>query len=306
MRLPGITMKRIAVHNRDFHADDVFAIAILKLIYPEVKVIRTRDEKELKKVDARIDVGRMYNPKTNDFDHHQNGGAGKRENGIPYASAGLIWKHFGKKLVSSDDTFNYIDERIIQYIDADDAGVETYVVKELDPYTIADFIHDLNPPWPGQSENLFNKYFEEAVSIVMTLLKRKIEAAGELIKARKRIKEEVKKSNGEYLLLEQYLPWKETVIKESNIKYVVYPDPIENQWCILAVPVSLNNFENRKNFPKEWAGLAGKDLQKVTGVKDAKFCHNNLFLAISGSKEGAIKLVELALKNNVHKNGKND
>ena len=297
-------MNRIAVHNKDFHADDVFAIAILKLIFPKVKVIRTRDEKELKEVDARIDVGRIYNPKTNDFDHHQQGGAGERKNGIPYASAGLIWKHFGRNLVSSDDVFGYIDKKIIQYVDANDVGIDTYTIKKLDPYTIADFISGLNPPWPIQTEELYNKYFNEAVLVITNLLSREIQAAEGIIKSRETIRKEIKKSNGDYLVLDDYLPWRETVIEESNLKYVVFYDKFEDHWCILAVPVSINSFENRKNLPKEWAGLAEEDLQKVTGVKDAKFCHNKLFIAIAKSKEGAIRLVELALKNPTQIGGK--
>jgi uncharacterized UPF0160 family protein len=41
----------------------------------------------------------------------------------------------------------------------------------------------------------------------------------------------------------------------------------------------------------------GKDLQKVTGISDATFCHRSLFYAVAKSKKGAIKLVELAIKN---------
>jgi uncharacterized UPF0160 family protein len=290
-------MKTVAVHNKYFHADDVFAIAILRLIYPALKVIRTRDEKELKLVDARIDVGGNYDPSKNDFDHHQTGGAGKRQNNIPYASAGLIWKHFGKRLVSSGDVFNHIDEKIIQYVDADDVGVDTYTPKKVSPYTIADFVHGLNPQWPNQSEELFNKYFEEAVLIITNLLKKEIEAAERSIQARDIIREEIKKSNGKYLLLKKYIPWREIVIKESKLKYVLYYNSIEDYWCVFAVPISINTFENRKSLPQEWGGLVEKDLQRVTGVKDAKFCHNNLFIVTAGSKEGAIKLVELALKN---------
>lgn len=294
-------MKKIAVHNGEFHADDVFAVAILKLIHPEVKVIRTRDKEELKNADARIDVGQSYNSGTNDFDHHQQGGAGERKNGIPYASAGLIWKHFGEKLVSSSEVFDYIDEKIIQFVDADDVGLDTYTIKKSNPYTIADFIHGLNPGWPNQTEELSNKYFEEAVPTITNLLKREIETSEELIKARKIIREEIKKSNGEYLLLEKYLPFRKTVTEESDLKYVVYPHATEDYWCLFAVPLSMNTFENRKNLPKEWGGLVDETLQKITGVKDAKFCHNNLFLAIANSKEGAIKLAELALKNNPYK-----
>jgi uncharacterized UPF0160 family protein len=289
-------MKKIAVHNRNFHADDVFAVAILKMIYPDVEIIRTRDETELKEANARIDVGMKYNPETNDFDHHQKGGAGKRENGIPYASAGLIWKHFGKELTRTQEVFDYIDRKVLQFIDANDSGTETYVAEKINPYTISDFIHALNPQWPNQTEELFNKAFDESVEIIAKLLKKEIGAAEGLAKAKKVIREKIKNTKKEYLLLEEYTPWKETVTEESNLQYVVFYDKIERQWCVHAVPVSVGSFKNRKNLPKEWAGLAGEELQKITGVKDAKFCHNNLFLAITKSKEGAIRLVELAIR----------
>ncbi len=290
-------MKVVAVHNRDFHADDVFAVSILRLIYPKLRVIRTRDENKLKEVDARIDVGRKYDSATNDFDHHQKGGAGERKNGIPYASAGLIWKHYGRKLTNSDEVFEHIDEKIIQYVDANDTGVDTYEIKKLDPYTIAEFINGLNPHWPDESEKLFDHHFEEAVSIISKLLNREIEAAEGLVTGKRVLREKLKKAKGEYLVLEEYLPWRETLVKESNLKFIVFPDSIEKHWCVLAVPVALGSFENRKDLPKSWAGLAGEELQRVTGVSDAKFCHNKLFVAIASSKEGAIKLVELALKN---------
>jgi uncharacterized UPF0160 family protein len=38
-----------------------------------------------------------------------------------------------------------------------------------------------------------------------------------------------------------------------------------------------------------------EELAQVTGVADAVFCHNKLFMAVAKSKEGAIKLAELAL-----------
>lgn len=287
-------MKKVAVHNRDFHADDVFAVAILRLIYPKIKIIRTRDIEELKKVDIRVDVGRKYDPKTNDFDHHQ--GVEERENGIPYASAGLIWKHFGKKLVSSDEVFNYIDEKIIQFVDADDAGLDTYSIKKLDPYTIADFIKGLNPQWPNETTKLFNKYFEEAVSVINKLLKREIEAAEELVKSKEIIREKIKESNGKYLLLEEYIPWKNVVVEESDLDYVVYRDPVEGKWVIRAVPISLDGFENRKDLPKEWSTLEGKEFEEISGVKDVIFCHKNLFIAFTKSKESALKLVEIAIQ----------
>ena len=53
----------IATHDFDFHTDDVFAIALLKLIYPDATIVRTRDITLLKKADMRVDVGRVLQPR---------------------------------------------------------------------------------------------------------------------------------------------------------------------------------------------------------------------------------------------------
>ncbi len=92
--------KKIAVtHCGSFHTDDVFACATLSLYFKKnnlkYKLIRTRDDNIIKKADYVFDVGGIYDPKIDRFDHHQYGGAGKRENNIPYASFGLVWKKFG-------------------------------------------------------------------------------------------------------------------------------------------------------------------------------------------------------------------
>ena len=293
-------MKTIAVHNGNFQADDVFAVSILRLLYPEIKIIRSRDPNILKTADIRADVGGKYDPLTNDFDHHQKGGAGQRENGIPYSSAGLVWKHYGRKLVSSDEVFDYIDKNIIQWIDAEDNGLDTFEVKHLEPFTIADLIRDLNPYWPNRNDKLYDLNFEKAVQIITQLLKQKIGRAEGVVKAGRIVRKKIKECKKEYLMLDDSIPWKEIVVTESNLQYVVLPDSLGDTWMVYSVPVSLTSFSNRKDLPIAWAGLTNESLQKVTGVKDATFCHNNLFVAIAKSKEGAIKLVELALQN---KNG---
>ena len=112
----------VGTHNGEFHADEIFALSILKKIYSNMKIIRTRDREKLKRMDFRVDVGNKYNSKTNDYDHHQKEFDLKRKNGIPYASAGLVWKHFGEKLVNSREAFDYIDGKLIQPIDAEDNG----------------------------------------------------------------------------------------------------------------------------------------------------------------------------------------
>ncbi|PIN90097.1 metal-dependent hydrolase [Candidatus Pacearchaeota archaeon CG10_big_fil_rev_8_21_14_0_10_34_76] len=285
---------KIATHNNLFHADEVFALAILKMIYPDTILIRTRDSARLQEADIRVDVGGKYDSEGGDFDHHQAEFDLKRENGIPYASAGLIWKHFGGK-VAGKEVVDYIEKELIQQIDANDTGFDTYSINVCKPYTISDFIKSLNPSWSEQSEESFNRNFEDAVLIATKLLRQEIKRAEEVINAKNKIILKINESDKEYIILEGRIPWKETVVENSDLKYVISYDKIEDNWAILAVPISMNSFENRKDLPAEWGGLFNKDLQKITGVKDAIFCHKKLFFAISKSKEGAIKLVEIAL-----------
>jgi len=118
---------RIITHNGKFHTDEVFAVATLKLVLKdEVEIIRTRDEEIIKTGDYVVDVGFIYDEEKNLFDHHQVGGAGERANGVPYASFGLVWKKFCRKLSNDDEVADIFDKRIVQFIDATDNLMSAY------------------------------------------------------------------------------------------------------------------------------------------------------------------------------------
>ncbi len=286
-------MKTVAVHSGAFHADDVFAVAILRLIHPKIKAIRTRDEKKLAKADMRIDVGGRYNPKTNDFDHHQASFNKKRKNDMPYAASGLIWEQFGNKLVRDKEAFDYIDETLIQFVDALDVGLDTYEIKTIAPYTIRQVLFSFYPNWDEKTQNM-DRGFDKAVEFTLDLLKRQIKRANSLSKANKVIRGLISKSNKEYIILDHFIPWLDIAVKESNIKFVICKKE-DSTWSAKAVPKVLNTFDYKVLFPKEWAGIRDQALIKKTGVKEAIFCHKKRFVVIAKSKEGAIKLVEKAL-----------
>src|SRR4051812_13143050 len=96
----NMKIKRVVTHYRDFHADDVFGIAVIKMLFPKVEVIRSEyaDMNKINAADIKVDIGGKYDSEKLEFDHHQPEGAGFRENGIPYASCGLVWNHFGMEL----------------------------------------------------------------------------------------------------------------------------------------------------------------------------------------------------------------
>jgi len=306
-----INNKKLITHNGSFHADDIFACATL-ILYLEKnnndfsaqggpasgwEVIRTRDEEIIKTGDYVFDVGGIYDADKNRFDHHQIGGAGKRENGIEYSSFGLVWKKFGEKIITSEKAKMIIDRHLVAPIDASDNGFDLVESKhKIFPYLIQDFFRVMRPTWRETDEKI-DQMFLKSVEIAKEILTREIAYAQDAIIADEAIFSIYKNTEDKRIIvLDKNYAKKEILEKLTETLYVVYPRETSNSWGVEAIRKDFKSFENRKNLPKSWAGLKDEALQKVSGVGDAIFCHKALFMAVAKSKEGAIKLAELALK----------
>ena len=285
--------KTIATHNGNFHADDVFSIAALKNIFPSSKLIRTRDVELIAKADIVVDVGGEYDADTDRFDHHQRGGAGERENGIPYSSFGLIWQKYGVEICQGNqDVAKAVDSGLVSAIDALDCG---HVEGVYDGVSLSQTISMFNPTW--QEDGDFDACFDEAVDFASRVLTRFIASANGGISAKAIVAKAVENAEDpRVIVLEKYTPWKRTVhaLSEEAL-YVVYPSQT-GQWRIQTVPVELGSFDNRKSLPKQWAGLSDKELKEVTGIDDAMFCHNGLFIAGAESFESTMEMAAIALQ----------
>jgi len=288
-----MTDKTIVTHNGNFHADDVFSIAALKSIFPSVKLIRTRDLELIGKADIVVDVGGEYDPDTDRFDHHQRGGAGERENGIPYSSFGLIWQKYGLDLCQGNqDVANAVDTGLVSTIDAIDCG---HVKGVSEGISLSQTIGMFNPTW--QEDCHFDECFDEAVDFASRVLTRFIASANGGISAKAIVAKAIEDAEDpRVIVLEKYTPWKRTVnaLSEEAL-YVLYPSQT-GEWRIQTVPVELGSFDNRKSLPKQWAGLSDKALKDVTGIDDAMFCHNGLFIAGAESFESTMKMASMALE----------
>jgi len=62
------------------------------------------------------------------------------------------------------------------------------------------------------------------------------------------------------------------------------------------IPIAAGAKEGRVQMPQAWAGLIEADLQKITGVADAVFCHPGRFICGARSLAGAQELAARALK----------
>ena len=285
--------KIVVTHSGNFHADDVFSVAALKSVFPTFTLIRTRDKEVIAKADVVIDVGGEHDAATDRFDHHQRGGAGERDNGVPYSSFGLIWQKYGLAICDDNQELaNAIDAGLVSTIDAIDCG---HVKGVAEGISLSQTISMFNPTW--QEEGDFDAGFNEAVDFAARVLARTIAAASGGLNAKAIVAEAIKNAQDpRVIVLEKYTPWKKTVhaLSEQAL-YMVYPSQ-SGQWMIQTVPVEPGSFEDRKSLPKPWAGLSDAELQAETGIKDAMFCHNGLFIAGTASFESTMKMAALALK----------
>ena len=120
-------------HGGKFHADDVFATALLQILRPDIKITRGFEVPENFE-------GIVYDIGFGMFDHHQEPRE-TRANGVPYAAFGLLWRVLGPGLVGERQA-RLIDENFIQPLDLNDNTGEQD--------SLADAIGSFNPRWDSK------------------------------------------------------------------------------------------------------------------------------------------------------------
>jgi uncharacterized UPF0160 family protein len=295
-------MTVVATHNGGFHADEVFALAVLRAALGEIEIVRTRESEKQAAADLRVDVGGSSDPATSDFDHHQRGGAGERENGIPYASFGLVWREFGPQIDGVDAAvLQAVDERLVQGVDANDVGLRLTSANTeggSTPLTVSQAIAAFNPPWDVDADDAASDAaFDAAVEFAGTVLANEIASAQGLALADRLVEEAIAAAEDpRIIVLPRGMPWHRPMLENSpDALYAIYPKS-KSGYAVQAVPERLGEFDNRKDFPAEWAGLEGEALQQVTRVPDAIFAHNGRFYASAESLEGALALARAAVE----------
>ena len=248
----------IAVHDGEFHADDVFAVASLMILHSKgnqkVRVVRTRDRAVLDVATYVADVGEEYDPSRNRFDHHQQGGAGVRQNGISYAGFGLVWKTYGVNIAGSVEVAKIIEDRLVTPLDAVDNGIDISksLFGNLGAYGVSSVISIMNPTWEEVEEegntNLVSQLdgdgrFMQAVEIAQTILAREIAVAHSRIRGEKIAVDAYRKSpDKRIIVLDAAVPWAHVFADLPEPLFVVYPKP--NMWRIKAVRNNQNSFES--------------------------------------------------------------
>lgn len=196
-------------HSGMFHADDVFSTALLKLLYPNIQILRMGE------VPYNIIVNKntiVYDIGNHKYDHH---GTVKdvRSNGIPRASFGKLWKDFGKFLIEDKTAQSFIEFALVQEIDRTDCGLGSNLLSTSFKW--------MNKSWE-EDDNAELEYFNQAVSFAEYILKKIINRKQSEINADEAIKHELYFQRGSNILvLNKYMPVSQSV--REDVLYYIYP-----------------------------------------------------------------------------------
>ena len=285
-------------HNGTMHADEVFATAFLSLYFGNFKVARVSEvPKDISTKTIIYDIGKGK------FDHHQTD-ARIRDNGIKYSSFGLLFEEYGLsylkklKLKNTKAIYNYLVKDFIEAIDAIDNGIFPEIKSIYKIKTVSDVIKIFNPSY-GSNDNE-DEQFIKAVSLAESILTEELKNVIGKVEAGVKVKKILNKTKGPILILDEYLPYEETVLTSlsgKKILFAIYPSN-RGGYGIKTIPISTTDKTSRVYFPKEWGGLTNDALEKVTGIKGSLFCHTNRFLMTASDLDTAKKLAELAININ--------
>ncbi|HDZ51419.1 hypothetical protein LCGC14_0113130 [marine sediment metagenome] len=297
-------IKYLVTHSGWFHADDVCAAAVLQTILPEAGVVRTRDASLLRAYEDQaitFDVGGRCDPAAGYFDHHMSG-AREREDGTIYSSFGLIWQAYGREYLTSqgvdedfiEDMFTAFDADVVLPIDKIDTGsLSPAQIGETAAISLPAVVDAFNAADPDQA----NAQFTKIVNMTMKMLEAKTMQYLEIAKDHQMVADAVAVRGGAQVLeLPKSADFQPSLDKlgTDHVLYVIQPSSSGGFGLSCARPHA-GTYENLRDLPAEWGGLTGADLEELTGVTGATFCHTALFFAACDTLEAARELAQLAL-----------
>lgn len=179
-------LKYVVTHNGMFHADDVFAIALVKMMrLPGYrKVVRTRDPALMEGAEYVIDVGCKYDGEKY-FDHHQKEGCPTFADGQKKAACSLIWDRFGEEwlmtICRDVPMVEYVFEKMHQFfrgISEWDNGTQhrgnvMNISEEIRMMNISQFDDD-------QQDKMFSIIVKQKLDVLLLMLRRYCTVFGEI------------------------------------------------------------------------------------------------------------------------------
>jgi len=277
---------------------------LLKLLprFRKHSIVRTRDEEVLKAADVCVDVGLVYDPLLLRFDHHQMNFLQTFESQrTPLSSAGLIYRHFGKDILSvmlpdshpEDLLFLYrrVYYTIIEAIDAMDNGLPpcTGDAAYRDFSGLAADIPRMNVT--AKSLRLEEEVFEEAMDYSRSTLEAVVQYLRDVELPASKLVQAAFENRRQYnitglvLVLQKDVPWKEAVkqINRNRIQVLYCVHPQGEHWKVTRTAPPERQLEH---------SVVYEGLRSGTGVLNLR---RDLASALASTEKAALSLVSALL-----------
>jgi len=319
---------RIGTHSGTFHADEALGCFLLRRTgeFRGAEIVRSRDPEVLGALDCLVDVGGEYDPPRRRFDHHQRGFAETFGHGFTtkLSSAGLVYKHYGREIVSQelgldssdpqlDTVYLAVYKQFMEAVDGVDNGVSQWDAAGPPRYisntSLSSRVSFLNPQWnEDESPERQREGFDKAMALTGEEFLECLNYTFKVWLPARTIVEEAMRGRaevhpgGQVVRLPQYCPWKEHLYDlekdlavERPILYVLYTDQ-SGKWRIQCVSKSPGSFENRKSMPAAWAGLRDGALDEASGIPGCMFVHAGRFTGGNATYEGVLQMAIKSLE----------
>lgn len=295
----------LVTHSGGFHADEVLSSVILTRLFPQARLIRSRAAEWITPGADRIiyDVGGAYDAAARIFDHHQRG-APLREDGQPFSSFGLIWTHYGRDYLAAsglpeahiETVHAAFDASFVLPIDLVDNGALS-PSGPLAGLTLPALLETLKPAFDETDPEAEDRGFDAALAIARRFVEASIGRASAKLRAESLVHQAIEMAGeGKVLELPMGMPFRPAIVKAGadHLLFVVHPR--DKDWCLTTIRRADEGFEVRADLPAAWAGLTNGDLEAACGVEGASFCHNGRFVAAARTREAALAMAELAVR----------
>lgn len=267
MTLEEVRNCKVALtHAGEFHSDDVFGTAFLKIINPDIVIKRVNEVPQDFK-------GLVFDIGLGEFDHHMLGNE-VRDNGIPYASFGKLWKAFAIELYG-EFVYQKIDKNFIEHLDlSDNTGIKD---------SLATAISVFNPLEKRKnSDNEFNEAVIFAKKILEKMIAKEQRNEQESLIVQKYYENSKDKR---IIVLDKHYHYRDYLPKTEAL-YVIFPSE-RGGYGATAIPKSSDTVELKHPFPEDWVKNKPKFIT---------FIHSSRFHITTKTLEDAIYACNEAIK----------
>ncbi|MGE8102471.1 MYG1 family protein [Allorhizobium sp. NPDC080224] len=302
-----MSITHLVTHSGGFHADELLSSVILTRLYPDATIVRSRAPDWITPASDRIiyDVGGAYDAEAQIFDHHQRG-APLRDDGQPYSSFGLIWRHYGRAYLAAMGLPSTHVEAVHQSFDAkfvlpidlmDNGALSPATAGPLADLTLPSLLETLKPVFDNKEPGADDRGFQSALSIARMIVEAAIGQRAAKLRAETMVLEAIAATGDARVLeLPMGMPFRPAIVKAGADQLLFVVHPRDKDWCITGIRKAEDSFEQRADLPAAWAGLSNGDLEAACGVKGATFCHNGRFIAAANSRDAILAMADIAVE----------